>query len=116
MIGSLRQRHLLPMCAPAAILRRIGRVDLEELSASFFRFAGQLGEKGRPCRVTDAFRQTMIMNHPVDRQVFNGNDAESVNDGTRLLMSEIVAPELDPLVNTSYDLAMLAPRARPFGK
>jgi hypothetical protein len=35
----------LPMVTPAAILRRVGRIDFESSSASFFRFAEQLVKK-----------------------------------------------------------------------
>jgi len=42
------QGHLLPMSTGAACLTRIGRIDFDELPASFFRFAGQFGEELRP--------------------------------------------------------------------
>ncbi len=63
MIGTLTQGHELPVVAPAAILRGVGRIDFDELSASFFRFAGQLRKEGRPRGICNAFGQTMIMQH-----------------------------------------------------
>jgi hypothetical protein len=64
MIGSLTQRHFLPMMAPAAILRCRGRIDFDQGSPSFFRFGGQSVKEPRPRRVTDAFGKAMMMNHP----------------------------------------------------
>jgi hypothetical protein len=109
MIDTLTQRHLLPMVAPAAILRCVGGVDLDKLPASFFRFARQLREKGRPCRITDAFCQTMIMNHAVHMQVFHCNQTKPINNLTAFLMREIVTSKGDTLMHTRNDLAMLAP-------
>lgn len=106
MIGSFRQRHLLPMVAPAAILRRVGRVDLDKLPASFFRFARQLGEKGRPCRVSNAFCQTMSMYHAVDMQIFNGYHPEAVNHLAALLMGEVISSKGDTLMHPRYHFAM----------
>ena len=77
MIGSFTERHLLPMVAPAAILRRVGRVDFDQRSASFFRFAREMIKELRPGRVTDAFGKTMIVNHPIDMQIFNTDDPET---------------------------------------
>jgi hypothetical protein len=75
MIDSLTQRHLLPMVTPAALLRRIGQVDFHQLSASFFRFARQLREKGRPSGICNAFGKTMVVNHAVDVQVLDTDHA-----------------------------------------
>ncbi len=71
MIGSLTQGHLLPMVTPAALLRRVGRIDCDELSASFFRFGGQSVKELRPGRVTDALGKAMIVNQPVHLQVLD---------------------------------------------
>ncbi len=109
MIHTLTQGHLLPMVAPAAILGRIGRIDFDERSASFFRFARELVKELRPCRVTDAFRETMVMYHPVDLEVFDADHAEAVNDLAALLMGEVLTSERDPLMDTGNRLAMLAP-------
>ncbi len=112
MIGSFRQRHILPMMAPAAILRRVCWVNLDKLPTSFFRFARQLREKGRPRRIVNALSQTMIMGHAVDMQVLYRNDSELINNLTTPLMGEVVTPELNPFVNTCYNLTMLTPLRR----
>src|SRR5579859_3054165 len=109
MIDTLRERHLLPMVAPAAILTRVCRVDLDELGASFCRFAFQLREKGRPGRVTDAFRQTMVMEHSIDMQDLDANYAVGIDDLTAFLMREVFSTERDTLMHPRYRLTMLAP-------
>src|SRR5450755_170238 len=109
LVDPFTQGHLLPMVAPAAILTGVGRVDFDERSASFFRFARELVKELRPRRVTDAFCQTMVVNHPVDLEVFDADRPEAVNDLPTLLMGEVLAPERDTLMHTGNGLAMLAP-------
>lgn len=104
------------MMTPAAILTRIGGVDLDELTPSFFRFGTQLGEKGRPCHITDTLGQTMVVDHAVDRQIFHGNDPVSVNDLSGLLMGEILSLERDTFMDSRHHLAMLATLRRACGK
>jgi hypothetical protein len=94
------QGHLLPMVAAMAVLRGVGRVDLDELSPSFFRFARQLTEKGRPGCITNALCQTMIVRHPVHMEVFNTDNVETVNDVTAILVSKIGASERNPFMYT----------------
>src|SRR5258708_31650261 len=54
-------------------------------------------------------RQTMIVNHAVDHEVFYRNDAEMVHDFPALLMSEIVAPEGDTFMHPRHGFTVLAP-------
>ena len=114
MIHTLAQGHLLPMVAPAAILTRVGRVDCDKLSASFFRFARQSVKESRPCRVTDALSQTMVMNHAVHKQVLDADHAEAVYDPPSFLMGEIVTPKPNPLMDSCHGFAVLAPFRRAF--
>src|SRR5450432_1792245 len=97
------------MVTPAAILRRVGRVDFEERSASFFRFAREMLKELRPCRVTDTFCQTMIMNHPIDMQIFHTNDPKGVDDRSALLVGEIVTSPFGSFMDPSDHLAVLMP-------
>jgi hypothetical protein len=108
-IGPLTQRHLLPMMAPTTILCGVGRIDFDERSASFFRFARELVKEGRPGRVTDAFGETMIVHHPVDVQIFHTDHPKTVYNLPALLMGEVLTPERDALMDTRYDFAMLTP-------
>ena len=59
------------MSTGAARLTRIGRIDFDERSASFFRFARELGKECRPRGICNALGKTMIVNHAVDLQVFD---------------------------------------------
>ncbi len=77
MVDTLRERHLLSMSTLATILRRIGRIDFDQGSPSFFRFGGQSIKEVRPCRVTDALGKAMSVNHPVDVQVLHTDHARS---------------------------------------
>src|SRR5450755_3189106 len=107
-VGSLPKRHHVPMMTSAAILSRVGRVHFDQHSASFFRFAGEVVKKLRPCRVTDAFCQTMGVNHPVHMQVFHADHSEAIHDLPTLLMDEVLTPEGNALMNPRYCLAMRA--------
>jgi len=108
MIHALTQGHLLPMVAPAAILCRVGRIDFDEHSASFFRFARELVKELRPRRVTDALGQTMGVNHPIDVEIFDTDHPELIDDLSTLLMGEIVASPFRSFVDTRHHTALSA--------
>jgi hypothetical protein len=82
---AFRKWHVVPVFASAAILRGIGRVDSHIGPTSFFRFAGELTEKGRPGCIMNAFCQTVIVGHPIDMEVFHTDDPEAVNKLTAVL-------------------------------
>ncbi len=109
MIGSFTQGYLLPMMTPATILRRVGRVDFEQRSASFFRFARELLKELRPCRVGNTFCQTMIVDHPIDMQIFNTFGTICVDNLATLLVREVVTSPFGSFMHTSDHLAMRAP-------
>ena len=94
MIDAFTQRYLLPVMAPAAILRRIGRINFDERSASFFRFADELGKECRPRGITDAFGETMVMNHAVHVEVFYADDPVGIDNLAAILIGEVVTPEI----------------------
>ena len=114
LIGSFRQGHLLPVSTPAACLTGISWIDLHELPASLFRFAGQFTEELRPGRVTNAFGETMVMHHPVHVQVFDTDHTETVDDLPTFLMGEVIPSEGDTLMDTSHNLTVLASLGRAF--
>src|ERR1700704_3885872 len=114
MIGTLRERHLLPMSTPAAGLGGIGGVHSDQLTASFFRFARQLIEECRPRHITDRFRQTLVVNHAVHVQVFHADETGLIDNLARLLMGEVLSTPRDTLMHTSNRLAMFAPLRCPF--
>ena len=55
----------------------------------------------------------MITEHILDAQFFNGNDAEAVDDTPRVLVTEVMPPITNALMDTRYDftdfLAFTAP-------
>jgi hypothetical protein len=52
----------------------------------------QQGGELAPRRVLDAVRQTMVVRHPVDRQVFDGEQIKLIDDATALLIAEVTPP------------------------
>src|SRR5438093_1078122 len=97
------ERHLLAMSTPAACLRRIGRIDFDERSASFCRFARELGKECRPRGICNAFGKTMIMRHPLNMQVFDTDDAETINDLTAVLMGEVLTSPGNAFMDAGHD-------------
>ena len=108
------QGHLLPMSTDAACLTRIGRIDSHIYPASFFRFAGQFAEKCRPRGITDAFGQTMVVNHSVHMQVFDADRTKAVYNLPGLLMGKVISTEFNPLMNSGYNLAVLPTKRSAF--
>src|SRR2546430_8057171 len=101
------QGHDLSMSTDAACLTRIGWIDFDKLSASFFRFVRELAKEGRPRSIGNAFCKTMIVNHAVHMQIFHADRTEMVNDLATLLMGEVISTELGTLMDTRYYLAVL---------
>ena len=114
MIHTLRQRHLLPVVTPAAILTGIGRVHFQQSVTSFCRFACQLIEERRPCRVTDAFGKAMVMEHTVQGQVLHADRTIGIDHFPAFLMGEVRSFEGDTFMYPRYDFAVLAPLRCPF--
>src|SRR6266699_573158 len=110
------QGHLLPMSTDAACLTRIGRIDFDQLSASFFRFARELTKERRPRGVCNAFCKTMIVNHPVHVKVFDADHPKAIYDLATFLMREVLPSELDAFMHTRDHLTVLATLRGPLGK
>ena len=90
MIDTLPQGHLLAVSTLRTGLTGLGRVNLDEVSASFCRFARHSLKELRPRRVADAFCQIMDVNHAVYLQVLHTDYTEAVHHGTGLLMVKVV--------------------------
>src|SRR6266705_1632682 len=102
------------MMAPAALLRRVGRVDFDERSASFFRFARELGKECRPRGITYALGKRMIMKHAVYAEVFYADDPVGIDDLAAFLMGEVLPSPSDTLMDTGDSLTVCAPFWRAF--
>src|SRR5258706_3140542 len=51
----------------------------------------------------NALSQTVVVHHPIDREVFHGNDIKSVHDAAALLMGEVAPSPCAALVDASDD-------------
>ena len=65
-IDTVGKGKFLPVSAPMAVLRRVGRVNLDQLPAGTFSLVGEHGEESRPGRVRNAFGQAVVMDHALD--------------------------------------------------
>lgn len=99
--------HLLAMPALAAILTCVGWIDRHVLSASIFCFTRKLLGESSPCRIRDAFGEAMIVHHPIDVQIFHADDAELIDDFTRLLVRKVMPLESNALMHARHNLAPL---------
>src|SRR5258707_13550855 len=60
-----------------------------------------------PRGVQDALRETMVVHHPIDRKVFNGNHVEPIDDVAAVLMREVAATPGAALIDAGHHLAPL---------
>src|SRR6266699_1833890 len=111
-----RQGQRMPMSTDAAGLRCVGRIDLDQLAASFCRFARQLRKECRPRGICNAFSETMGMHHAADGQILDGNDAKAIDDLSTLLVGEVPPPPGNAFMRPRYGLAVLVPFWRSLGK
>ena len=95
----------LPMPTSAAILRRIGGINSHQRPTGPFCLVGQVLSESRPCRIQDAFAQTMVVNHLINRQIFYRNEPKAVDDAPTPLMGKVVAAVGNTLVDGSHCLA-----------
>ena len=79
------------LTALRAILRRVGRIHLDHDTAGLFRLARKDQDEFIPSRVTDALGVMMILHHPFDVQIFDGDRVELSHDLDRRFMMNIGA-------------------------
>ena len=72
-----------------AILTRIRGIHGYVLSTGACSLVRKEVRELAPRRVMDALSKTMVMHHPIDRQVFNGNEIKRVRDTAAVLMSKV---------------------------
>src|SRR5262245_28148315 len=83
-----------PMAALRAVLRRVGRIHLDYLTTSFFRFVRQDRDELTPSCVADALGEMMILNHSSHVQIFNGDCVKLLDEIEHRLVIEVRAPAL----------------------
>jgi len=113
--ATFTERHGLPVTAPAAILCGIGGVHSDKLSTSAFSLVREIGGELTPGSIGDTLSEAVIMEHAVNRQVLDGDDAEAGNNLPGLLMRKVTSPVGDALVDMRDDLAVLGPCRGAFG-
>src|SRR5207253_4343450 len=77
-------------CPTETSLRRATRINLHDYPASFFRFAEQFVDEGRPSGIIDGLGEHSRC-QAFDIQIFDGNQAVLINQRPRYLMVEISA-------------------------
>ena len=53
-----------------------------------------------PRRITNALGETMVVDHPVDRQVLDRDQIKGVDNATAVLVSEVAAPPAGALIHS----------------
>jgi len=104
------------MSTPATCLTRIGGIDFDSYSSSFFRFGEQLSKECRPRGICNAFGKTVVVNHAVHLEVFYTDDPIGIDNLTTILMGEVLSSEANPLMDAGNNLAMLASLGSTLGK
>jgi hypothetical protein len=98
-----------PVSTSMAVLACERRVDRVYLTTGTFSLVGKYGAELAPCGITDALGETMVLDHTFDVQLFNGNDAEAIDQTTGILMTKIMAAVSDTLVDTGENLVGFTP-------
>jgi hypothetical protein len=95
------------MSALRAILRRVRRVHSHESPTGPCCLVGQQVCELTPGGVVDTLGKTMVMRHPVDRQVFHCDQVKLVHDAAAVLLGEVAAAPRAALVDPGHHLAPL---------
>src|SRR2546427_12506794 len=64
----------------------------------------------------DALRQTVVVGHVVDMQIFHADDPVAIHKTTALLVRKVISSPSDPLMHTGDCLALFAAYRCAFGK
>ena len=72
------------MATSGAILWRVRWIHFDHFSPSFFRFEDDDLDELSPSRVTDALGQVMVLDHPLDVQIFDFHALVLIDQLSRL--------------------------------
>src|SRR5262245_8396363 len=97
-VFSHRQCFAHSVTTSRAILRRVVRIHLDHPTTSLFRFARQYPDEVLTSRVPAALGEMMILYHPFDVQIFDGDRVELAHDFERRLVMKIGALASDLLM------------------
>src|SRR5215468_12294995 len=88
-VDAVSKGELLPMATGRAILTRVRRIHRHESPTGPCCLVGEGSGKLRPRRVSDALGEAMVVQHPVDCEVFDGDQIKGSDDATAVLVGEI---------------------------
>src|SRR5688572_422279 len=93
--------------AAATPLTGVAGIDLPCTAPSIFSFVRSVFNKLTPSRIGDGLRQTVILEHSANVQIFKNDDSVFVDQLTAFLMSKVSAQVCYALVNKSHYLAAI---------
>lgn len=99
------QRLLDHRSAPATALTGAAWVNLDIRPTSIFRFVARIGGELIPRCISNAFRQTVVLDHPCDAQILKDNQAKTVDQFSAFLVSKVLAPVRYSLMDAGNNLA-----------
>jgi hypothetical protein len=109
LVHTNRKGHLLPVAAPAANLARVSWVHFFKRPASVLSFAFRYREKLSPSHVNYSFRKMMVLDHPANVQILDGDMIELLNQLRRFFVMKMFARSLNSQVSKRDSPARLLP-------
>jgi len=95
------------MSTARAVLRRIRGVHSDETPTGPCCLVGEKRCELSPRRILDALGETVVMHHPIDRQIFDRDQIKLVDEAAALLVGEVAPPPGDALMHASHNPAPL---------
>src|SRR5215470_6217338 len=89
-VDTNRERHLLPVAAPAANLARVFWVYSFKRPASVLSFAFRYREKASPGHVADRLCEMVVFHHPANVQILDRDRIKSSDKISRNLVVKIL--------------------------
>jgi len=104
-----RQGLLLDVPAPATPLGGVRGIDGHDQTVGSFSLPRQNGAEHPPGSIGNRLGEAVVLDHALDVEPLDGDDAVAVDQPSGGLVDEIVTPVPDALVNARDDSAGLAP-------
>ena len=92
-----------------ATLRCVSRINRYDHPTSIFSFVRGVLYQATPSGILNALCQMMISEHVLDTQIFKNHKTKGVHQFTTFLMSKILAPVGNALMNVLYCLSAFCP-------
>lgn len=98
-VDPLREGHYLPVSTKRTVLGSIGRIDGDVPATGACSLVRQVVIKLPPGRIHDGFGQTVVVDHAVSPDIFDGDGSKAIDDITTKLVSEVRTTVGDPFVD-----------------